>query len=82
MLDNDNIISTGVSEAVEKIPADEKDCFKYSFICFTLHNHSIQRAGQHINNSRNSCLSPRRHPVYLKKSQKIFCIKFTRQKVQ
>ena len=25
MLDNDNIISTSVSEAIEKIPADEKD---------------------------------------------------------
>ena len=25
MLDNDNIISTSVSEAVEKIPRDEKD---------------------------------------------------------
>ena len=25
MLDNDNIINTSVSEAVEKIPADEKD---------------------------------------------------------
>ena len=25
MLDNDNIIRTSVSEAVEKIPADEKD---------------------------------------------------------
>ena len=25
MLDNDNIISTSVSEALEKIPTDEKD---------------------------------------------------------
>ena len=43
MLDNDNIISTSVSEAVEKIPTDEKDYRKCSFMCFTLHSHSIQR---------------------------------------
>ena len=32
MLDNDNIISTSVSEAAEKIPTDEKDyrkCFPF-----------------------------------------------------
>ena len=32
MLDNDNIISTSVSEAVEKIPTDEKyyrKCFPF-----------------------------------------------------
>ena len=40
MLNNDNIISTSVSEAVEKIPADEKDYRKCSFMCFTLHSHS------------------------------------------
>ena len=34
MLDNDNIINTSVSEAVEKIPIDEKDCRKCSFMCF------------------------------------------------
>ena len=50
MLDKDNIISTSVSEAVEKIPADEKDYRKCSFMCFTLHSHSIQRADQHIAN--------------------------------
>ena len=33
MLDNDNIISKSVSEAVEKIPTDEKDYRKCSFIC-------------------------------------------------
>ena len=33
MLSNDNII-TSVSEAVEKIPADEKDYHKCSFIVF------------------------------------------------
>ena len=32
MLDNDNIISTSVSEAVEKIPTDEKYYCKGSFI--------------------------------------------------
>ena len=40
MLDNDNIISTSVSDAVEKIPTDEKDYRKCSFTCFTLYNHS------------------------------------------
>ena len=54
MLDKDNVISTSVSEAVEKIPQDEKDYRKCSFKCFTLHSHSIQRAVQHIANSRNS----------------------------
>ena len=44
MLAKDNIISTSVSEAVEKIPADEKDYHKCSFMCFTLHSHNIQRA--------------------------------------
>ena len=44
MLDKDNIISTSVSEADEKIPTDEKDYRKYSFMCFTLYSHSIQRA--------------------------------------
>ena len=39
MLHND-IISTSASEAVEKIPADEKDYRKCSFMCFTLHSHS------------------------------------------
>ena len=34
MLDKDNIITTSVSEAVEKIPTVEKDYRKYSFIAF------------------------------------------------
>ena len=38
MLHNDNVISTGVSEAVEKIPADEKNYRKCSFMCLTLHS--------------------------------------------
>ena len=48
MLDRDNITNTSVSEAVGKIPKDEKDYRKCSFMCFTLHSHSIQRAAQHI----------------------------------
>ena len=43
MLDKDNIISTSVSEAVEKVPTDEKYYRKCSFRCFTLHSHGIQR---------------------------------------
>ena len=35
MLDKDNIVSTSVSEALEKIPADEKDCRKCS-LCVLL----------------------------------------------
>ena len=38
MLDKDNIISTSVSEAVEKVPTDEKDYRKCS----------LQRPDQHI----------------------------------
>ena len=63
MIDNDNIISTSVSQAVEKIPADDKDYLKCCFLCFTSHSHSIQRADQHIANSRNSCLPTRIHSV-------------------
>ena len=63
MLDNDNIISTSVSEVFDKIPTDDKDYRKYSFLCFTLHSHSIQRADQHVANSRNSCLRTRIHPM-------------------
>ena len=63
MLDNDNIISTSVSEVFYKIPTDDKDYRKYSFLCFTLHSHSIQRADQHVANSRNSCLPTRIHPM-------------------
>ena len=40
MLHNDNIISTSVSEAVERIPTDEKDYRKCSFMCLTLHSHN------------------------------------------
>ena len=48
MLDKDNIISTSNSEAVEEIPTDEKYYRKCSFMSFTLHSHSMQRADQHI----------------------------------
>ena len=34
MLDNDIVISASVSEAVEKIPTDEKDCCKCSFVFY------------------------------------------------
>ena len=44
MLDKDNVISTSVSEAVEKIPTGEKNYHKCSFMSFTLYSHSIQRA--------------------------------------
>ena len=40
MLDKDDIISTSVLMAIEKIPTDEKDYRKCSFMCFTLHSHS------------------------------------------
>ena len=64
MLDKDNIISTSVSETVEKIHTDEKDYRKCSFMCFTLCSHSIQRAGQHIANIEiPRCLLTRIHPV-------------------
>ena len=56
MLDNDNIISTSVSEAVEKIATDEEDYHKRSFMCFTLHSHNMPRADLYIANSRDSCL--------------------------
>ena len=82
MLHNNNIISTSVSEAVEKIPIDEKDYRKCCFMCFTLRSYSIQRADQHIANSINSCLPTKIHPVYLKKSLNSFYIKFTQKKVQ
>ena len=64
MLDKYNIISTSVSEAVEKIPTDKKDYRKCSFMYFTLYGHSIQRAVQHIANIEiPSCLPTRMHPV-------------------
>ena len=60
MLDKDNVIITSISEAVAKIPKDEKDYRRCSFIRFTLYSHSIQRVDQQ---RRNSCLPTRMHPV-------------------
>ena len=82
MLGKDNIIRTSVSEAVEKIPSDEKDYRKCSFIVYFAQPQQLQRVDQHIANSRNSCLPTRIHPVYLKKSLKTFYIKLTRKTVQ
>ena len=67
MLGKDDVISTSVPEAVKKIPTDEKDYRKCSFMGFTLHSYSIQRADKHIANSRKSCLGTKMHAVYLKK---------------
>ena len=63
MLHNDNIISTSVSEAVEKIPTDEKDYRKCSFIVYFAQPQQLQRVDQHIGNSINSCLPTRIHSV-------------------
>ena len=41
MLDNDIAISASVSEAVEKIPTDEKDCCKCSFIVYSEQPHQL-----------------------------------------
>ena len=49
MLDKANIIRKSVSEAVEKIPTDEKDYREWSFMCFTLYTTPYkQRADQDI----------------------------------
>ena len=45
MLDNDNIMSTSASEAVEKIPTDEKDYRKSSFNYFSVHKHKYKQHG-------------------------------------
>ena len=58
------MINTSVSEAVEKVPTNEKDYRKCSFVCFTLYSRSIQRADQHIANIEiPSCLPTRMHPM-------------------
>ena len=44
MLDKDSIMSASVSEAVKKIPTNEKDYPKCTFMCFILYSHRIQRA--------------------------------------
>ena len=43
MLDKENIISTSVSEADEKVPTEEKDYSKCSIICFTLHSYRYKK---------------------------------------
>ena len=54
MLDKDNVKSTSVSEAVEKIPTDEKDYCKCFFMCFTLYSHIIQRANLYSHRIRRA----------------------------
>ena len=56
-------MSTSVSEAVEKIPTDEKDYRKCSFIVYFAQPQQLQRVDQHIANSINSCLPTRIHSV-------------------
>ena len=63
MLHKYNIISTSVSEAAEKIPTDEKDYRKCSFIVYFAHSQQLQRVDQHIANNINSCLPTRIHSV-------------------
>ena len=74
MLDNDNITSTSASEEVEKIPTDEKDYRKCSFIelYFSESQHTNSRPTYIIANSRNSCLPTRIHPVQLKNDRRYF----------
>ena len=62
MLDKDNIISTNVSEAVEKIPTDEKDYRKCSFVFYF-----VQPKSKIQLTHRKSCFPTRMHPVQLKK---------------
>ena len=45
MLDKDNIKSTGVPEAVEKIPTDEKDYRKCSFMCLLCTATAVTKSG-------------------------------------
>ena len=86
MLDNDNITSTSISEAVEKIPTDEKDYCKCSFVVFYFAqpHHTKSRPTYIIADSKNSCLPTRIHPVQLKNYSKITVnyIKFAQKKVQ
>ena len=63
MLNNGDIISTRVWQAVGKNPTNEKDYCKCSVMCFTLYSQSIQRADQHKSNNRNSFLPTPIHPV-------------------
>ena len=69
MLDNDNIISTSISETVEKVPTDEKYC-RSAPLCVLFCTY------QHIANSRNSDLP---NTINLEKT---FYIKFTQKRLQ
>ena len=68
MLHNDDI-KTSVSEAVEKIPADEKDYRKRSFVvfCFAQSQHKKSRPTYITANRKNSFLPTRIHSVQLKR---------------
>ena len=59
---NDNMISTSVSVAVEKIPTDEKDYRKCSFMCLLCTATTVTRVDS-IADSINSCLPTRINPV-------------------
>ena len=65
MLDNDNIISTSVSEAVKRIPTDDKDYRKSFFIAFYFvqPQHTKSRPTCIVANSKNSCLPTRIYVV-------------------
>ena len=83
MLDNDNIIIS-VSEAVEKIPTNEK-CYRtcsFMVFCFAQPQHKKIRPTYIITNSRYSCLPTRIHSMQLQKSPKTFYIKFKQKNVQ
>ena len=67
MLDNDNIISASVSEAVEKIPQIKK-IIANAPLCVLL---CTATAYKEQTNSRNSRLPTRIHPVYLKITEDI-----------
>ena len=81
MLDNDNIISKTVSEAVEKIPADEKD-YRNAPLCVLLCTATAYKQHTNIANSRSSCLPSRLHPVLLKKFTEEILHKFTQKNVK
>ena len=83
-----NIISTNVSEEVEKIPTDMKKIITNASLKFThkVCSHGIQDNSNihittHVANPRKGCLPTRIYPVQLKK---IFedILKFTQKKVQ
>ena len=80
MLDNDNIISENVSKAVDKIPTDEKNYHKWSFMCFSLRSHRIQHNTNTVTtyNTRKDCLPTMMYPVKLKNE----ILKSTQKKVQ